>query len=153
MPVYVAQLAILSWQNLIYAKRRSVKNQLGSLHLYLALIALSTALMAQYYPFLVGWYAGWIAVGGKIFCDFPQVLTNYARKSTRGFSFVFASLTGFAAFSELMIGIALNFPAQSLVLSSVLFSFYVVYVVQFKWYAKPRKKKARVDQQAVPANT
>ena len=87
-----------------------------------------------WYAYEAGYVLGTIAVIVSTFIDLPQVIKNYQRKSTHGFSFYFASCIGLGAVIELGIALWFGLPMPTVVSAARATLYYLMFCGQFLVY-------------------
>jgi hypothetical protein len=87
-------------------------------------------------PFKAGHLAGWLLVGIWSLYQIPQVITIFSRKSVEGFSLILVTLLGIGNIIELVMGVLLQFPMQSILIAFRGLVFFLIFGFQFWLYKK-----------------
>ena len=100
---------------------------------FLALCVLCIPLSFKYTNW-VGHAAGWIAMGIWAVYQLPQAVKMYLERSTRGFSFAFATLMAAGVLTELISATILSLPLQTILSNTRGLLAYVIFCIQFYVY-------------------
>jgi len=133
-PWCVGGLLVLAVQT--YCYRQSSAQTLLLRVLYGVVVAVlgMIVLYGQQNPIGAGMLAGWVSFFGGIGSDIPQIYRNWWRKSTVGFSPLFALLIGLGGLCDLIVSIYFCLPLPTLLTTARVVVCCSVYFVQFWLY-------------------
>ena len=141
-PLLFSLVFIIAFQRFFYNKHKVAR---CSIRLYCVnfFIIFFLIVLAINFPNKIGHLAGWISVAIWTIYQLPQVFKIYSKKSIVGFSFAFVFLSGFQNLLELIAGLSLGIPLQSVFSALRGLIFFVIFCFQFWIYAKESKQTAQ----------
>ncbi len=140
VPVLFFLVLTLVFQRFYCFKHKVVRY---SKRLYCAnfLIIFLLVSLAICFPYETGNFAGWLSAIIWTVYQFPQIYKIYSKKSVKGFSFFFVSLSCLQNVLGLVVVLSLNLPAQSLFVALRGLAFFAIFCFQFWIYTDKTKKK------------
>lgn len=136
VPLTVIAVVIMVIQRFYYDWGRDGKMFFG----YLIFGGICLALFPVFfiYPIIIGNIMGWVATAIWGVYQIPQGVKVILAKSTRGFSFAFASIMALGVFVELISAVILDLPIQTIISTLRGLAAYGIYCILFYMYRHSR---------------
>jgi|GEM_PF-654033 uncharacterized protein with PQ loop repeat len=141
-PLSLLLVFILAFQCAFYNKRKAARRsiKLYCVNFFIIFLLFGSIVLAIDFPYEIGHLAGWISVVIWTIYQLPQIFKIHSKKSAKGFSFAFVSITGFQNLLELVAALALGVPLQSVFTALRGLIFFAIFCSQFWIYRKKSKQ-------------